>query len=632
MLESQLSRLGPSCMAFGRITGTKEFPCGFRHPALGSHSKRDHAHYFSRMRFIGPFLASLVGAVLCQQQVLHEIATAHLDVEEHRVITPELAAFVETLIEDNNVPGMTLGVVHSNGTIELGAFGRRTEDGDAITVDTQFIIASCSKAFLASAMGILIDDFAQGRNKTPLPAGVQQLDWHTKVVGLFPNDWGLMDEWASEKVTVRDILSHQSGLPRHEMSYRRRDKPIDVVRRMRHLRPAFELRERWHYNNQLYTLGAHILSTYAAMPYTEFVEERIWKRLDMSSTTFSPDAAARGGRLTQAWTSGGRRIPIWFNEAEIDLHAGYGGIISNVVDMTKWTQMLLNWGADPVTNHTIVPREAFDTMTRSHSIVSSRPESSWFSTETYGIGWIMKSYQGHNLLTHSGSIPGFSAEVLLLPDSGLGIVTLANGANKHDQELAIIYRIVEDFLGLEHRESERLIAEASKAQPHKPFGDPHPENAAPLTLPLEAYTGTYHDAGYGTLTFCAPGHAPPAPCAELLQTWAAFENTTDATRRVLYATIDSVWVSTLRLEHAAGERFAVDGTRLFPMGYGADVSPFRSESTGETVASAEFVVEDGEDGPRVVGVALNDLVKETTKRHRLGATVEQTAEVWLAKV
>lgn len=76
-------------------------------------------------------------------------------------------------------------------------------------------IASCSKAFLSATVGILIDDFAQGRNQTALPPGVHTLDWDTKLIDLLLDDWKLMDDWASKKATLRDVLSHQSGLPRY---------------------------------------------------------------------------------------------------------------------------------------------------------------------------------------------------------------------------------------------------------------------------------------------------------------------------------------------------------------------------------------------------------------------------------
>lgn len=86
---------------------------------------------------------------------------------------------------------------------------------------------------------------------------------------------------------------------------------------------------------QMYMLGAHLISTYSGRPYTQFVKERIWDPLNMTSTTFSAKQAAHSGRLTHTWTSLGRRIPFWFPDEWIELNAGPGGIISSVVDLVS---------------------------------------------------------------------------------------------------------------------------------------------------------------------------------------------------------------------------------------------------------------------------------------------------------
>ena len=86
------------------------------------------------------------------------------------------------------------------------------------TSQTLFSIGSCSKAFFATALGLLMDDFAQGVNATALPAGVDAFTWETKVKALLPaEDWELADEWATEKLNLRDALSRVSGLPRYVM-------------------------------------------------------------------------------------------------------------------------------------------------------------------------------------------------------------------------------------------------------------------------------------------------------------------------------------------------------------------------------------------------------------------------------
>ena len=85
----------------------------------------------------------------------------------------------------------------------------------------------------------------------------------------------------------------------------------------------------------MYMLGAHLVTTYSGKPYTQFVQERIWDRLNMSSTTFSPSRASQDGKLTQSWSQGRRRLPFWFSEESIELNAGARGVITNVEDMAS---------------------------------------------------------------------------------------------------------------------------------------------------------------------------------------------------------------------------------------------------------------------------------------------------------
>jgi CubicO group peptidase (beta-lactamase class C family) len=133
-----------------------------------------------------------------------------------------------------------------------------------------FNIASCSKAFLSASLGILIDDFANGRNRTPLPAALSTLTWKTKAANILPDAWKLMDPWANDKANLIDMLTHVSGVDRcdfflpfycaftvlilvdsHDLSMKTNFKVGNVTRNLRNLRPSVELREQWLYNNQV---------------------------------------------------------------------------------------------------------------------------------------------------------------------------------------------------------------------------------------------------------------------------------------------------------------------------------------------------------------------------------------------
>ncbi|KIP11152.1 hypothetical protein PHLGIDRAFT_28072 [Phlebiopsis gigantea 11061_1 CR5-6] len=583
--------------------------------------------------------ALLTGCVLGQQHVLGDnIVSVEATTRSptwlphsstNKAINSRVKSLAQELMQEAAIKGLSIGVVLPDGSVETTALGFRSEHGDVMTTDTLFAIASCSKAFLTGSIGILMDDFAQGRNQTALPSTIHPFDWSTKIKDLFPDYWKLMDPWATDKATLRDILSHQSGLPRHDFSYKPTDKPLDVLRRMQYLRPAFELRQRWHYNNQMYMLGAYLVSTYSGIPYTNYVQDRILNPLNMSSTTFSPDEALETGRRSQSWTGLGRLIPFWMTDDMTDLAAGMGGLVSSVEDLTKWIKVLLHGGVEAKTNKTIIPYAAYEEITTSLSIVSGRTSQPYLSPTMYGLAWNQHSYQGHKMLEHSGAFPGFSSEVAFFPDDNVGIVTLANGDEKHKQELSVIYRIIEDYLGLPHKESERLRNETFASNKSiKPALSTGNKTSESLALPLAAYAGHYHDPGYGSFTLCAPSPSPSSECTSVLHDFAPFHDTTNGSIPALYTTVSAVWISHFRLVHRSADVFELHGTFLFPHGYGKDTSPFETNEMGDEPPTAEFWVEDG----KVKGVALNGLVGEMTEMQRSGGSLKDTAEVWLEKV
>ncbi|PCH42876.1 beta-lactamase/transpeptidase-like protein [Wolfiporia cocos MD-104 SS10] len=578
-----------------------------------------------------------------------------------RLITPELSAFIEGLRESAQIPGVTLGVVQlqdgQTPRVELNAWGRQTEEGDGkdLTPDALFDIASCSKAILAASVGILIDDFAHGRNVTPLPPNVPRFDWDTKIHALLPDDWALADEWASSKANLRDVLSHVSGMPRHDFSYGPGDSPRSVTRKLRDLQPAYELRQKWSYNNMMYKMASYLVATYANTSYTAFVSSRLFEPLNMTSSTFWPDKAAAHGKLTQSWTRLGRRVPFWFTNDVVELVAGAGGVISSVEDLTKWVTVLLSKGVDPDTNKTIVPRSAYDEMTTAHAIVSGVATEPDVSIMGYGLGWQRWSYQGHETISHTGAIPGFSTRVAFLPSDGLGLVVLANADEKAAANEAIMYRIAEDVLGL--RRIDRPVGIDPTGQAVYLVGDYQPveQSAAeikspqPLALDIDDYAGTYVSPGYGAFTLCAPS-SDSQYCTSVLADFSPFRpegrcqsqinsysiNVTDSdsgsASPSLYAAWPRIWSTHLRMVHSDGETFTLEPTALFPHGYGADKTAFETFETVTSEARAVFVVDESAGARKVRGFGVMIDEDAVSDRKRRAERVEEIADAWFERV
>jgi CubicO group peptidase (beta-lactamase class C family) len=81
-------------------------------------------------------------------------------------------------------------------------------------MQTIFGIGSLSKGFLSASLGILMQDFATGKNATTLPHAVTEFNWDTKLRDLLPGEWMTEDEFSTSKANLVDLLSHVTGLPR----------------------------------------------------------------------------------------------------------------------------------------------------------------------------------------------------------------------------------------------------------------------------------------------------------------------------------------------------------------------------------------------------------------------------------
>ncbi|KAF8557186.1 beta-lactamase/transpeptidase-like protein [Imleria badia] len=547
--------------------------------------------------------------------------TLHAHLNKGSVITPQLSSFIENTLALENITGLSAAVVPKHGETEFHTWGYRTEDGDEVTPETLFHMASVSKAFCATALGLLIDDFANGNNVTVLPSGLTELTWHSRLTDLLP-DWQLMDAWASERANLRDILSHVSGLPRHDASYGPSDTPRDMITRLKHLRPAFELREQWSYNNIMYMVAADVIATYSGRPYTSFVEERIFAPLGMTSSTFSPIKAEASDKFTQGWTKDGRRVPECFTEETTFVMAGPGGIISNAVDMAKWISTWINEGVHD--NRTVIPTSVYQNVSYSYAVSTDHPTDPEYSIVGYGMGWFRSSYRGHEVVYHSGAVPGLSTLVSFLPSDETGVTLFANGESKAEPLMLILNRILDSAV---HLTGSPTRTPTSSPIRNVTTTEPDARNSA---LSLDLFAGIYANPGYGSFTLCSPSSAS-SYCTNVRSNFSivdAIQGKPSASSGDLLAEWPRVWSSHVRMRHQEGSIFEMHFTSLYPDGYGKDTTPFKTREVGTTEGMAEFVVKDG----RVIGFGMSGFVGRLTEQARTYGSVQDRAEVWFDRI
>ncbi|KAJ7292861.1 beta-lactamase/transpeptidase-like protein [Mycena rebaudengoi] len=534
-----------------------------------------------------------------------------------KVITDEFSSYIRNAMQAYNISGLSLGVLRPDGQVEYGSWGNRTEEGDPVTPATVFNLASCSKAFLSASLGILMEDFATGKNKTALPPTVSTFDWGTKMQDLLPEEWMVEDPWTTEKASLKDLLSHATGLPNHDASYTVSDTTaLDVVLRMRHLRAAYELREHYEYTNLMYITGAHVVTRYSGLSYRDFVEQRIMQPLGMSSSTLYPDRAFNSGNLTQAWASSGRRIPFYLPERSADMIAGAAGVMSTAEDMLKWVKLHLNGGVDVTTNVSVIPSATFDLATSAQTISLPKGNAE-ISIGAYGMGWGRNSYRGHEVIKHNGGAPGVATWTAFYPHDNFGFVILQNTGTA-------FARVVE-----------QAVADRVLGLPTEPLNftpEPSPSTAQlrssspPPPLDLSEYAGTYTSPGYGNLTICARA-STSSVCSAVIDN---FETVDRATGRrsgpsELYSAWPRFWSTELRFAHLSEHSFFVTPTALYVDGYGKDKTPFEDPEAQPQVS--KFAVEEG----KVVGLGLFTALRQSW-RSKKGGSVRDTADVWFEKV
>ncbi|KAJ6584394.1 beta-lactamase/transpeptidase-like protein [Mycena capillaripes] len=536
-----------------------------------------------------------------------------------KVVNEELSSYIRAELQAYNITGLSLGVILPSGEVEFAAWGNRTEEGDPVTSQTVFNLGSCSKAFLSASLGILMQDFAGGKNKSALPDGVIEFNWDTKMRDLLPDEWMTEDEWTTDKASLKDLLSHVTGLPGHDGSYSPRDSPEDVIRHMRHLRAAYEFRERWEYNNQMYITGAYVVSKYSGSSYRDFVEERILQPLRMASSTLYPDRAFEAGQFTQSWTPSRRRIPFFMPESTADLIAGAGGVMSTAEDMTLWVRMLLNSGVDSQTNTTIIPRPTYDLATSANSVVYKQG-TPLTSIGAYGLGWLRMSYRGHELVQHNGGAPGVATIVDLYPHDGFGIILLANTAGVIVNR-KIAFAVADRLFGFP-----KVVPQV---QPVENEPEPQPQthpSSFPSHMP-SGFPGIYSNPGYGNFTLCSPLFPTSSECLKIIQDFRTVDSTTGKSSHPLelYSAWPRFWGSHLRLSPVSGNDYLVKLTTLYVDGYGVDRTPFEDVSSEEI--SATFMLEEG----NVVGLGLF-VAGGMSWRVKKGGSVRDIADVWFDKL
>ncbi|HEV2864689.1 MAG TPA: serine hydrolase [Pyrinomonadaceae bacterium] len=392
---------------------------------------------------------------------------------------------------DWNVPGFAVAVVKDDKVVFAKGYGvRELGKPEAVDKDTLFAIASNTKAFTSAALATLVDE--------------GKLKWDDPVTKYLPY-FQLYDAYATREMTVRDLVSHRSGLATFggdllwfETTYPREE----IIRRVRHLRPAYSFRSRYGYQNIMFLAAGEIVPAVTGKSWDDYVREKFFAPLRMTRTTTSHKQLLQTPNIATPHNELRGKLRV-IHYDDVDNAGGAAAISSSVADMAQWLRLQLGRGAYEG-RAIFSPRQSREMWTP-HTVVGGVSEAAERFNPTahfnlYGLGWFLGDYHGRKVVSHGGGLDGMISRVALMPEESLGLVVLTNSETPLSS--VISNKIFDTFLGVPKRDwsadylKRRDAGRAAEEAEEKKVEAARAANTKP-SLPLEAYAGTYTGVMFG---------------------------------------------------------------------------------------------------------------------------------------
>jgi CubicO group peptidase (beta-lactamase class C family) len=404
-------------------------------------------------------------------------------------------AFMEKVLKDWNGPGIGVGIVVNDKLVFAKGYGYRDyEKKLPITSKTLFPIASNTKLFTAVAAGFLVEEGKLTWNE-PIRKSVPSIEFYNSEL--------------NNTVTLRDMLSHRTGITRHDSIWYKSDySEKELYERLKYLEPKEPLRQMFLYNNMMYAGVGEVIYLQSGKPWADYVREKILKPLEMNSTVYTiadmlkqPDY---GVPFTERRdTTEIYKIPYY---EETNGLAAAGAIISNIDDLSHWLIALMNKGT--YAGKSVLPPTVLQaTLEPSISLPNTAGEiRGWWEVlnPAYGMGRQTSVYRGHPITLHGGDLPGFHSQVSFMPNEHIGVIVFVIGDHLAPLYNGISYNIYERLLGMDQtpwtdRELNiRLKTKQAGKEARSKAGAGRVANTQP-SHPLADYVGEYEHPAYGIL-------------------------------------------------------------------------------------------------------------------------------------
>jgi CubicO group peptidase (beta-lactamase class C family) len=402
------------------------------------------------------------------------------------LIAAELARF--------EAPGISVAVIKGDQVLLLEGFGLRDlEKRLPMTADTVQPIASVTKSFTVAALATLVRD--------------GKLEWDKPVRDYLP-DFRLSTDQLTTQVTVRDLVTHRTGLPRHDAAWFGSAATREqFYKRLRHFEPSAPLRERMQYNNFMYMTAGFLGGRVATSDWETLVQRNLFDPLGMEGSSFTIAKLSQRPDHGTAYTPGDDGKPKLTRYTPIDAMGPTGAINASARDMSRYLLMLANSGMH--TGKTLISAADLAQMTSPQMVLPDARRWTEFGPRQYGMGFFIGNYRGHRFFEHGGNMPGAAAQLLVLPDHKIGVFVCANLSGTALRD-ALPWMLVDRLLELEpiawgeRMRADEVAGRAAEQEARAKRVDPRKNGTRPAH-PIADYAGIYEHPGYGRLEVTLSG-------------------------------------------------------------------------------------------------------------------------------
>ncbi len=359
-----------------------------------------------------------------------------------QIATPVIIAEVQPLrlevnlrkaMQTGDFVGLAVAVVRNGEVTFVRTYGEtEAGSGEPVDPDTLFRIASLSKGFASSLVGLAVSE------------GKLSLD--APVSGFAPEL--ALPRGGEKSLSLSDILSHRTGLPpnAYDNLLEAGTLPEDILPEYRKVKPTCAVSDCYAYQNVTYDLSGRALAAAYEGSFPELVDARLFKPLGMKTAAYGLDALVQSGnwarphnRTRQAdpalppnpWTRIEVKLPYYATPAA-------GGVNASITDMSLWLKAQLGNVPDvlPPDVLELIHAPQVSTPTETQRMRSALPE---LRASQYAYGWRVYDYAGHTVVAHGGSVDGYGAQIILVPERNAGIVVLANARSKRFWSITSMY-------------------------------------------------------------------------------------------------------------------------------------------------------------------------------------------------